>query len=300
MRWSGNLLATAVILILGLTFGQQVLQWWRGDVAVPAGTDPAAAPQLSQLADPDMPLTLSFGDLPYQLRRHVLVGDLDEALAALRRECRKVAERTDPAAAPALEVAPEVVQQLARREAVEQGVGWRIVQNTGPVITVVALRQDVPDASDTAEPARHNGESVVSWGLGLRAVALEHNSSGDQWTLYVCSGQDRRSAADSWQHIQLPPHAQRTFAVQVDGGGGAGRVPGRRFSRGHPTLLRYVLGQQWLDACHGVDSAGRCPALSIPASRRRYLRCPAVRIPPGRHRNSDDHQARPERGELKT
>ena len=122
-RWSGNLLATAVIVILGLTFGRQIVTWWRGDEPPAAMVDPAASPHLDQLTDPQTPLLLTFGDMPYTFDRRVVSGDQSMALAELRRQCREAAESYDPRRNAPLAVSPEVLHRLSQQPAVEQGVG---------------------------------------------------------------------------------------------------------------------------------------------------------------------------------
>ena len=220
-RWSGNLLATAVIIILGLTFGRQVLWWWNGQPAGGPVDGKGATAQLDRLADPDLPHQLAFGDLPLRLNRSVFVGDENSALARLRDQCRRIALDEGQRGNTEIEIDQAVRQRLETYEPVEQGQDWQILQHRGPVITVVALRTDAASAADVQGAARKKVRSVLSWGLGLKAPQTEttEEASSARWTLFTCSGSGGQSASARQLDWPLPPRSRRTLAMQVQGGG---------------------------------------------------------------------------------
>jgi hypothetical protein len=218
---SGNLLATAVIVILGLTFGRQVLTWWRGEpavVSVPTSDHDSA---LDGLADPSLPHQLAFSDMSLTFNRSLFEGAEEAALARLRDECRRLELDFDDQPRALIPVDDDVLRRLAAYESVERGEGWRMVQHGGPVITVVALRTAPNTASTGAGEASQKAESVVSWGLGLRApeTATEEAASTIRWILFTCSGAGQRVASDLNLSSPIPPGSRRTLAMQVKGGG---------------------------------------------------------------------------------
>jgi hypothetical protein len=218
-RFSGNLLATAVIIILGLTLGKQVLTWWNAPPAEVSVAPRELAGQLDGFADPGLPHQLAFSDMPLLFHRSVLVGDEEAALAQLRDECRRRVVADDGQTSMEIKVDQHVLERLATYEPVEQGDGWRMVQHAGPVITVVAFRLSAATANREGSDASQKVESVVSWGLGLRALETEEEASSVRWTLFTCTGAGRQVDVDLHFSSPIPPGSRRTLAMQVEGGG---------------------------------------------------------------------------------
>lgn len=252
--WSGNLLATAVIVILSLTFGNQVLYWWRDDAPERSGSGGPANRRLESLGDSRIPHLLAFGDLPFSLERMVFEGTEQAALARLRANCRAVAKQFDSDRRQAMPISQSFLRQLDEREAVEHGEGWRILQQGGPLISVIALRCPAPGSSMSKDQPLEIAESVVSWGLGFRAPVTrrEAEASQSRWTLFTCSGQrkvldsdlegsqresaiadasngSRDRATEFWKRgtppggdpsLFLPPQSRRTLGIRIQGGDG--------------------------------------------------------------------------------
>ncbi|MFO7908401.1 MAG: hypothetical protein ACQESR_04025 [Planctomycetota bacterium] len=282
MIGSGNLLATAVIVILSLTFGNQVLRWWREET--PKGSGPAslAVDRLEGLGDPRRPHLLAFGDLPLSFERTVFEGTEQAALAELRAKCRALAIQFDGDRQQGLPVSDDFLRRLDESEAVEQGNGWRILQQGGPVISVVALH-DVPHRTPVSKDrAPEITESVVSWGLGLRAPATgrEAEASRSRWTLFTCSAHRQSvdsdldgsqcdsamaSASDGSTDcangalnrgsltgggadppVPLPPRSQRTLGMRIQGGGGlVGFVSRERLAFNREFFEEHLEGRGW-------------------------------------------------------
>lgn len=254
--WSGNLLATAVVLILSLTFGNQVLYWWRDDAPASSGSGSPANRRLESLGDPRIPHLLAFGDLPFNLERTVFKGTEQAALARLRAKCRAVAKQFDSDRRQAMPISQSFLRQLGERESVEHDEGWRIFQQRGPIISVIALRCAARGGLMSKDQPLEIAESVVSWGLGFRSPVTrrEAEASQSRWTLFTCSGQrkaldsdlegsQRKSAVagasngsrdaatefsnratppsgDADPSLFLPPQSRRTLGIRIQGGGG--------------------------------------------------------------------------------
>lgn len=218
--WSGNFLATCVILILGFTFGRQVLQWWH-NAPEPQSVSPKASPgALQPLTDPTLPHLLEFGDLPIQVTRVVFEGDETAALVQLRRRCRKVASRSDLPQRRALHASTQLLHRLDKLHPVEQGSGWKIYQTGGPVLMVLAVRIVAVDKG--AKVGNVSNESVVSWGLGLRHIASTEGTepaAPNRWTLLTGAADSPITDSGSGLVAPIPPGSHRTLAVQVAGGG---------------------------------------------------------------------------------
>lgn len=261
MLWSGNLLATAVVVILSLTFGRQVLHWWRGDEPVSRARMDRSNGRLKGLGNPRVPHFLTFGDLPFRFERTVFEGPKQAALAKLRAKCRAVAVRFNDRQGSGLPVRPGFLRQLAEEEAVEQGEGWRMVQQTGPIISVVALHSASPEPIDNRDQAPEIGESVVSWGLGLRAPrkGQKVDAAPNRWTLFTCAadrpevGAEARGALDVFSAgsigdaaLSLPPDSQRTLGIRVQGGGGVvGFVNPQRVASNRRFFNEYFEKRGW-------------------------------------------------------
>jgi len=220
VSWSSNLLAISVVIILGLTFGKQVVYWWRGAPpprAIEQGqleTDPLG------LATPLGAHWLTFGDLPLEMRRVFFEGDESAAAARLRELCRPSIEQPGGEKTPAIPVHQQLLEQLLAREAIEQGPGWRIIQHVGPVITVVALQMGHVPGDDESVTTSQTGASVVSWAVGLRGRGSERDeANASRWTLLSCSGRNRAIDAAPLFSLPIPPGGQSLFSLRIAGGG---------------------------------------------------------------------------------
>jgi hypothetical protein len=259
IRFSSNLLATAVIIILGLTLGRQVLHWWQSTSPGEGATDNIEVDHLAQLADPQWPHRITFGELPLAFDRVSFVGSQQQALERLRTRCRELARSEASDSAAWLPASNSVLQQLAEREPVEQGPGWQLVQHVGPVITVVGLRTRPNDATKPADSASQNRVSVVSWGLGLRATTSRTDEaiSDVRWTLLVCSGPGQASGSNAARVIALPPHSKRTFTAEVQGGGALIGFAGPDTSSSYKAFFDRSLNRQKWHAAAGWKQIGQ-------------------------------------------
>ncbi len=120
--WTSNLLATAVVLVLALGIGRQLIAWYRvePEAAHSAPLDMTAGSLDLSGAD-GKPLELEFGSLAHQLQRRVVHGSWRDARQALIADCREhLADRP-------LGVTPAESRLLARVRANDSGVSrrWR-------------------------------------------------------------------------------------------------------------------------------------------------------------------------------
>lgn len=221
--WTNNLLATAVILIVVLTFGFQTIQWWYPKV--PAGRDSSApSPILDETA-----LQLDFGKRGGRWKRASFAGTqrelVAEMIALTRREIATggLAFRAQDSESWAT-LAGRLQDQSA---AWSDDQGHRIYVQDGPLPLAVACLARDNDASRSESTAATL--LVGCWTLALPAGRLEgtpdspQSSSGftegnsSTWTLVLCHPQpDEVSAKSGLQ--PLPELFSSEFSITDDAG----------------------------------------------------------------------------------
>src|SRR5262245_36752603 len=81
-----DLIAIGVVLAAALSFGREIVVWWRAEP--PTVTIDAAAEAPAALWEtPGAAVTLDFGDRPLSLARQSVSGEHDRALEALLGAC---------------------------------------------------------------------------------------------------------------------------------------------------------------------------------------------------------------------
>jgi hypothetical protein len=213
-RFAGNLLASAIVVAAGLTFGRQVLLWWNG-ASSPPPPPSLVAPLLGDEARPHL---LEFGDYPFVLQREVLAGDRRAALDRLLARCSTFAEQgtsAEQAAGPAGPAELAMLRRIEGRPPVASGKGWKLYELERP-LPLVAATAETP-APDGSGPRRR----VVSWGLALPA-AESGQADGlpaaiESWTLFAWSA----SAAVKTEPRPTPPlpkGARQTVRLSAEDG----------------------------------------------------------------------------------
>ena len=219
--WGSNLLATGVIVIAGLTFGRQVVEWWGVE---PTVAPPPAAGVALDVGRHGAAHCVRLGDFPFLLERRLLTGDKQAVLAELRSGCRRRLAEADIKAAAA---APGPAQRrmlagLTGLQPVEEvgrtAVIYELADGPAPLAVGVVLAgasqpNFVPPAGridDTPRPA-----GVVCWGMAVprgppRGAA---GSSPSDWTLFIWSGEQTAASTLDPLGGWLPDAAERTLTV---------------------------------------------------------------------------------------
>ena len=233
--WTTNSLLTLLILVAGLGFGRQVLQWWAADVPAPQGRPGLVTPaeSLGNLAQLH---TFRFGDLPWSLRRQSIVGDKQAAIERLRAVCRDVLANarpmpaaTSPAAAPGAAVGRGIVGQPSASEekflavlskstpSAQEPKSWQIYEFQGQFPMTVGLARP----SEAAGQEVDSGPNLVKSGFRVVVWAVAMPVGDEGWTLYCFQPAERASeTASALPEIPLPPGGHRSLSLQaVDGAG---------------------------------------------------------------------------------
>jgi hypothetical protein len=264
--WTTNLLATAVVVLLALCVGRQLIVWYRIE---PVVTGPAESVALANLGDGTEPLELEFGSLGYPLQRRVVRGSLEDATKALVAVCREhllsaPLAQFGPAEGRLLELCQQltpVIHDPGGAEIFSAPQGLPMVVATRPFLSEKSERPLAPQAAiePALQPARAadapagqlgaTPRRVVTWGLATPAGA-------EEWHLYVAHAagdaaspapveiasksapgstgtrlDDPQRAGEKQDALQrlvipLPPGARRTLSVTDARGAGLSAIAG--------------------------------------------------------------------------
>ncbi len=245
-NWTSNFLATAVVLIIALTVGTQLISSFRwedeGGLSRTANTELIQAwPVLESCA-------LEFGDLPFQLERESARCDRERVVALLQDKCRQALEQDAIPVGPMTTKETAAIQSLIQKShtvPIEERKGkWRIfhIETTDGQLNiplVVGVRDNVDLKNGTPNESDMMGlnSRLVVWGLGMPSesgLASEtipttdiqsKNSSAEadsdrvvhNWTTFVA-----RSAPESPAHTGrrklVPLNFDRTLAIANENG----------------------------------------------------------------------------------
>lgn len=212
--WTTNCMLSAVILVAGLAFGRQVLDWWAADET---GT-PEPPPQLAMtdgLGDPARGHQLQFGDAPLAMGREMVVGDREEVAKALEASCREMTAAADlPDDVPGSSETRFLASLVGESPVAEEPGEWQVYQVEAGFPMVAGVRT-VASGSGTAEPEQvaQGARRVVTWGLAVPAA--------DQaWALYTFHPVSAATGpTTNLAELPLPPASRKTMSIRAVGGG---------------------------------------------------------------------------------
>jgi hypothetical protein len=204
------LLATAIVVAAGLTFGRQALVWWRGEAS------PAEPLVVTSRLGQASPHRLAFGDVPLVFEREVMTGDRPAVLERLAARCRAIAESRPQVAWPPGPAERNMLRRIPQQRPVLETNGFRVYQ----------LERPLPMATGVAELPAEDGsgprDRVVCWGLAMpigkgESAPQDHKPDKQGWTLFTWSaGSGLRASRVPLP--DLPPRARRTMLLSADDG----------------------------------------------------------------------------------
>jgi hypothetical protein len=217
-----DLLAVAIVVVGGVTIGSQFASWWATD-------ENDLAPQLAANTNlnwgtGETPVTLEFGDRPFQLERQTVHGDRDTAFARLVEICTRVAQQTQSVETELLPAEQKLLGLLQRQTPLREQPGvWRIYRIERPMTLIIATRtMKRPaessgignDASDSKPQPDQPNRRVVCWGMA-------QPNRKDVWVLFtmrptVPSAEPRPETGQ----VELPDGARKILSLR-DASGGA-------------------------------------------------------------------------------
>ncbi len=194
-----DLLVISFLIMVGLSTGQQLIEWWR--------VDPESTPEppIVNTADLDWdrtPVTIQFGSASTTLERIPFAGgpkQLDEELTRLGKAIvtsaeiiPSIMEDAERDWLEALQVAPPVFWDSTR---------GNVYRRQKPLPSFVATRFTEQGGNDLIT------QRIVGWGLAFPTAPGE-------WTIYVFHPKSAKSAqSDPLTKIELPKGAQNITSL---------------------------------------------------------------------------------------
>jgi hypothetical protein len=250
--WTTNLLATGLVLVVGLTFGRQLASWWALRSEGSSQRALGGTRFLDQAAlehEAAAPL-LDFGDLPMRLGRETVTGDKQRVFASLRARCRAGAQQNLASARVPGPREQRMLRGTVDLTPVDQEPGkWKMYQLDGPLpmVVVTATRNDVSGRPGDQPPAR-----ALVWGL-----AFPVDSGTDQWTLFTCVPTEGLGpAASDPLALPIPPAGRRLMSLRATDGGGMVLLAGTDESQDWCRVLDAGFEQQGWSARGGWQAVG--------------------------------------------
>jgi hypothetical protein len=200
--WTTNGLATALILVAGLTFGRQVLVWWRQEPVAPPARSAASPEGESGLQ------RLEFGALTGAVQARTVRGARDDVLTSLCGLCRPIDRPDGSVGFPPSDAERRLLLSLAGKEPAESGDGWRIDE----------LPQGMPLVVCSTTAGDRRVPSTVPLQLRIVSIGLAVPADDGQWSAYAFRLDRSAAAPDRAAAFPLPAGSIRGMTLsQPDG-----------------------------------------------------------------------------------
>jgi len=208
--WTSRGLVSAMILVAGLAFGRQVLQWWR------AGDEPTAAPQthamgLGHLGDPGTDHFLEFGGSDWSMARGTAHGDAEAVSRQLQARCAEAIRSCRVPQTPPGPAECDLLRRIASRPPVmEQPGQWRLHALDAGIPMVVGTRE-VGEGPKNDKVAKTTQRVVT---LGMAAP-----SSEGSWITYTFQSTSPAEGGELGIHgVPIHPRSRKLMAVRAADG----------------------------------------------------------------------------------
>ena len=243
--WTSNLLATAVVIIIAITVGTQLISSfrWEEATAMEAMNSEYAKvwPTLESCA-------LEFGETPFQLYRESAQCERPKIVSMLQEKCREALEQDAMPVGDITAKELKAIESLVNKSQaspIEQVEGrWRIfhIETTDDRLNlplVVGVRDDIASPTDSKSDGKTIGSNsrLVVWGLAMpgdsglvaRTTATTGNADkkspairqADQavqnWTTFVARSAPE-SETDKLKRKLIPTKFRRTLAIANQNG----------------------------------------------------------------------------------
>ena len=175
--WTTNSLFCALILVVGLGFGRQVIRWWHAPPARNAfQQSPSLLPDHSS-ADPQ---SVSFANLPWSLNRQTVVATRDTIRSAVVDSCAKCVSAAPCPRDPCGPAEAALLQSLTSSQPTVTETGqWAVYETVNVLPMAVGLRT-LPHSAKAELAAKQRPCRIAAW-----CVAI--SSERDLWTILCFS-----------------------------------------------------------------------------------------------------------------
>lgn len=211
--WTSNLVVSAIVVVIALTFGSQLVSSW-----VPGKSQSKSTGFDIRQSWPTLQAcSLQFGDLPFQLTREIVEGSESEVSLFLQSRCQEELENHIQPVGKIGQQESRLIRNSVDREPVGQAEGkWRIflgpkLDRSQPLPIAIGIRDNCQSSSVTATNAGKFESRLVVWAMAMPA-------EDNRWTTFVAQA----STLDSTLGLDqfLPWNARRTISM-VDPAGGS-------------------------------------------------------------------------------
>ncbi len=209
--WTTNGLFSALILVIGLGFGRQVVRWWH---APPIAEEPLQPLGLLPREGEGLGESVSFGSLGWSVDRRSVAataGTIRSSVASLCEQCVSHASCPEGACGPA---EAKLIRALASsRPVASEPAKWTVYDTISVLPMAVGLRTQGDRLEGDTSP-RPDTCRVAAW-----CVAIP--SEPDFWTVLCFSPAAGIAGEPSCPQaeIPLPPGSRRLLAFAGSGGG---------------------------------------------------------------------------------
>jgi hypothetical protein len=200
--WTTNCLATALVILAGLTLGRQVLIWWRETPEAPPAADARDRPTSPEAEQRQ----LEFGALATTVQTRQVRGSRQELLRILREMCRPASRPGSRSTAPAEPAERRLLAELAGKDPAESGDGWRI-DELPQGMPLVICSTSVPRTGTNSDLPAPLDPRIVSIGLAVPG-------GQDQWTAYAFQVDGASPAAANDAAFPLPEGSRKVMALR--------------------------------------------------------------------------------------
>ncbi|MBM4004231.1 MAG: hypothetical protein FJ295_13245 [Planctomycetes bacterium] len=257
-QWTTNLLFTALVIVLAVALGRNVIYWWKPSATARPLTEQARdVIGFGELGAEKVSHDIRFGDSPLIMRRDRVRGSIEEAMRRLEDETVRLGVASQTARRGLATLPPEQQSELQRNPPRSSAPGqWDLYLGTGPLpmAWLVADANTAVEDDAAAAPQR----IILAWGL-----ILPYGETEDEWGIFAwgaSAGSDPTS--DYLARIALPPNSRRMLSVSNPSGaalitfqGTATRENWREFYRDWFARNDWTIVIPWSD--HRDASAAR-------------------------------------------
>lgn len=259
LRRAIDLLVVAFLVVVGLSVGSQLIEWWRTDAS-------DVAPDLSGLAGSDLdwsrtPIMLRFGDASTALERIPYHGTRQQLNDELIRIGQSIVTTNEIGTA-----APEAVERewLVALQAAPP-VFWdstrgNVYRRDEPLPSFVATRFEETARQGPAQEGDVTAQRIVGWGLAFP-------SGPNDWTIYVFHPDSAKNTqAEVRPEIALPADASNLTNLSGSDGAQWRVIQGRGELAGWVQHFDRQFGSE-----HTVARVVRTQTASLKYRRERIL-----------------------------
>jgi hypothetical protein len=211
--WTSRGIVSAVILVAGLAFGRQVLQWWGMERQAPT-MPPQASLALGALGDSAQEHLLEFGDSAWRMSRRVVVARDHDVLRELQARCEEVIRScSDPKGEPGPAERDFLNRVANDKPAREEAGKWRLHALDAAFPMVIGTRPTGPTRGPPNDRVVKPHQRVVTWGLAVPAGA----NSWIVYTFHVAPPKGEYPAV--LPELPIPPGSRPGLAIRAADGG---------------------------------------------------------------------------------